>query len=258
MTRFYRIEHQGAARYAVDDSVGRQWHLVDGDIFAEWRKGAPVAADGATLLAPVAPSKIVAIGRNYRDHAAELNNPVPAEPLMFLKPPSAIVGPGAPIVIPPGVGRVDHEAELGVVIGARASKVRREDAWRHVFGFTCVNDVTARELQKKDVQFTRGKGFDTFAPIGPCIATGLEPSMGEGANGFQVEGWVNGERRQAGSTTDLIFPIDVLIAFVSAVMTLVPGDIICTGTPAGVGPLKAGDVVTVKIAGVGELSNPVQ
>jgi 2-keto-4-pentenoate hydratase/2-oxohepta-3-ene-1,7-dioic acid hydratase in catechol pathway len=255
MKRFYRIEHQGAARYAVESGDATRWNLVEGDIFGDWHEGPPVSAAGLTLLAPVTPSKIVAIGRNYRDHAAELNNPVPVEPLMFLKPPSSIVGPGDPIVIPPGVGRVDHEAELGVVIGARARHVRREDAWRHVFGFTCVNDVTARELQKKDVQFTRGKGFDTFAPIGPCIAA----HAGAGApDPFQVEGWVNGERRQSGSTTDLIFPVDELIAFVSAVMTLLPGDIICTGTPAGVGPLKAGDRVTVKISGVGELTNPVQ
>jgi 2-keto-4-pentenoate hydratase/2-oxohepta-3-ene-1,7-dioic acid hydratase in catechol pathway len=254
MTRFYRIEHQGASRYAVEESAGSQWHLVDGDVFGAWKKGSPVAADGAKLLAPVTPSKIVAIGRNYRDHAAELNNPVPAEPLMFLKPPSAIVASGEAIVLPSGAGRVDHEAELGVIVGSRARHVRREDAWRHVFGFTCVNDVTARELQKKDVQFTRGKGFDTFAPIGPCIVA----HSGGAPAPFQVEGWVNGACRQSGSTADLIFPVDELIAFISAVMTLLPGDIICTGTPAGVGPLHAGDQVTVKIAGVGELTNPVQ
>jgi 2-keto-4-pentenoate hydratase/2-oxohepta-3-ene-1,7-dioic acid hydratase in catechol pathway len=175
--------------------------------------------------------------------------------MIFLKPPSAIVGPGDPIVIPDGVGRVDHEAELGVVIGRRARHVSEADAARYVFGLTCVNDVTARELQKKDVQFTRAKGFDTFAPIGPCIVTGLDYRS---PDGLQVEGWVNGERKQSGSTSALIFTIDRLIAFVSAVMTLLPGDIISTGTPAGVGPMKAGDRVTVKIAGVGELTNPVQ
>jgi 2-keto-4-pentenoate hydratase/2-oxohepta-3-ene-1,7-dioic acid hydratase in catechol pathway len=253
MKRFYRIDHQGTPRRVVED--GDRWHFVEGDIFGEWKAGAAVPAGARTFLAPLAPSKIVAIGRNYRDHAAELGNPLPAEPLMFLKPPSAIIGPEEPIVIPEGVGRVDHEAELGVIIGARARKVPREEAFRYVFGLTCVNDVTARDLQKKDVQFTRAKGFDTFAPLGPCIATGLDLRS---PDGIQVEGWVNGERRQAGSTNALIFPIDQLIAFVSGVMTLLPGDIIATGTPAGVGPIKTGDRVTVKVSGVGELTNPVQ
>ena len=256
MKRFYRIEHQGKPRYVVrDDAEAGNARLVEGDIFGDWTQGASVAMNGQRLLAPLTPSKIVAIGRNYREHAAELNNPVPVEPLIFLKPPSAIVGPAEPIVIPPGVGRVDHEAELGVVIGARARNVRAEDASRYVFGLTCVNDVTAREVQKKDVQFTRAKGFDTFAPMGPCIVTGVDYRVPEG---LLVEGWVNGERRQHGSTSALIFSIDYLMAFVSAVMTLLPGDIISTGTPAGVGPLAAGDTVTVKVAHVGELTNPVQ
>jgi 2-keto-4-pentenoate hydratase/2-oxohepta-3-ene-1,7-dioic acid hydratase in catechol pathway len=253
MKRFYRIEHHGTDRHVVED--GDRWHLVDGDIFGSWKAGASISASAQRFLAPVAPSKIVAIGRNYKDHAAELGNPLPVEPLIFLKPPSAIVGPDEPIVIPEGVGRVDHEAELGVVIGRRAHKVSEQEAASYVFGLTCVNDVTARELQKKDVQFTRAKGFDTFAPVGPCIVTGLDYRS---PDGLQVEGWVNGERRQSGSTSALIFSIDRLIAFVSAVMTLLPGDIISTGTPAGVGPMKAGDRVTVKIAGVGELTNPVQ
>ena len=253
MKRFYRIELDGRPRYAVAE--GDRWRLVNGDLFGTWTAGAEVPANGRRLLAPLAPSKIVAIGRNYRDHAAELGNPLPAEPMIFLKPPSAIIGPDEPIVVPEGVGRVDHEAELGVVIGKRARHVSRADAPGYVFGFTCVNDVTARELQKKDVQFTRAKGFDTFAPLGPCLVTGLDF---QGPDGIQVEAWVNGERRQSGSTRDLIFPIEELIAFVSAVMTLLPGDIICTGTPAGVGPIKPGDRVTVRIAGVGELTNPVQ
>ncbi len=256
MKRFYRIEHEGSPRYAVQDADhGEGWRLVDGDIFASWNAGASLSTSGHRLLAPLVPSKIVAIGRNYKDHAAELNNPLPVEPMIFLKPPSAIIGPEEPIILPAGAGRVDHEAELGVVIGTRARHVRREDARRYVFGLTCVNDVTARELQKKDVQFTRAKGFDTFAPMGPCIVTGLDYA---GEDGLMVEGWVNGQRRQAGSTSGLIFPIDELIAFVSAVMTLLPGDIISTGTPAGVGPLSPGDRVTVKVAGVGELTNPVQ
>jgi 2-keto-4-pentenoate hydratase/2-oxohepta-3-ene-1,7-dioic acid hydratase in catechol pathway len=253
MQRFYRIEHRGTPRFVVDS--GGTWQLVEGDLFGDWKPGDVVNSSGQRLLAPVNPSKIVAIGRNYKDHAAELNNPLPVEPLIFLKPPSSIVGPGDPIVIPSGVGRVDHEAEVGVVVGRLARHVKRADASKHVFGFTCVNDVTARELQKKDVQFTRAKGFDTFAPIGPSLVTGLDY---QGSEGILVEGYVNGERRQSGSTKSLIFPIDELIEFVSAVMTLLPGDIISTGTPAGVGPLKAGDSVTIKVAGVGELTNPVQ
>jgi 2-keto-4-pentenoate hydratase/2-oxohepta-3-ene-1,7-dioic acid hydratase in catechol pathway len=253
MKRFYRIDHHGIARHVVED--GDRWHLIEGDLFSEWKAGAAVASNGQRFLAPLVPSKIVAIGRNYKDHAAELGNPLPVEPMIFLKPPSAIIGPDEPILLPKGVGRVDHEAELGVVIGTRARNVSEQDAWRYVFGLTCVNDVTARELQKKDVQFTRAKGFDTFAPVGPAIVTGLDYRS---PGGLQVEGWVNGERRQSGSTSELIFSIDRLIAFISAVMTLLPGDIISTGTPAGVGPLTAGDRVTVKIAGVGELTNPVQ
>jgi 2-keto-4-pentenoate hydratase/2-oxohepta-3-ene-1,7-dioic acid hydratase in catechol pathway len=253
MKRFYRIDHQGTARHVVEDD-GR-WRLVEGDIFGDWQPGEALSPNGRRLLAPLAPSKIVAIGRNYKDHAAELGNPLPAEPMIFLKPPSAVIGPDESIVIPDGVGRVDHEAELGVVIGARAHLVQVQDAAKYVFGLTCVNDVTARELQKKDVQFTRAKGFDTFAPLGPCVVTGLDYHAPEG---LQVEGWVNGERRQSGSTSAMIFAIDHLIAFVSAVMTLLPGDIISTGTPAGVGPLNPGDRVTIKVAGVGELTNPVK
>ena len=253
MSRFFRIDHQGAARHVVEEND--RWRLVAGDIFGTWSAGDAVAQDGQRLLAPVEPSKIVAVGRNYKEHADELGNPLPAEPMIFFKPPSAIVGAGEPILIPDGVGRVDYEAELGVVIGSRARNVAEGDAFRHVFGLTCVNDVTARELQKKDVQFTRAKGFDTFAPIGPCVVTGLDYRSAEG---LTVEGWVNGERRQHGSTRALIFSIDRLIAFISSVMTLEPGDIISTGTPAGVGPLKAGDRVTIKVEGVGELTNPVE
>jgi 2-keto-4-pentenoate hydratase/2-oxohepta-3-ene-1,7-dioic acid hydratase in catechol pathway len=249
--RFYRIEHDGAPRQAVEENGA--WRLVDGDIFGEWRAGDSIAGSAHRLLAPVMPSKIVAIGLNYKDHAAEQGKAIPAEPLMFLKPSTAVIGPGDPIVIPAGAGRVDHEAEVGVVIGRRARQVSEADALSVVFGITCVNDVTARELQRKDVQYTRAKGFDTFAPVGPCIATGIDLSSPIG-----VEGWVNGERRQASSTRELIFGIPRLIAFISAVMTLLPGDIVSTGTPAGIGPLAAGDRVTVKVDGVGELTNPVE
>lgn len=231
------------------------WRLVDGDIFGAWKPGQPVSPSGHQLLPPVVPSKIVAVGLNYKDHAAEVKKPLPAEPLLFLKPSTAVIGPDDPIVIPEGMGRIDHEAEMGVVIGSRAWQVRESDAARYVFGITCVNDVTARELQAKDVQYTRAKGFDTFAPIGPCIATGLAY---DAPPGLAVEAWVNGERRQASSTRELIFSVPRLIAFISSVMTLLPGDIITTGTPSGIGPLAAGDRVTIKVEGVGELTNPVE
>jgi 2-keto-4-pentenoate hydratase/2-oxohepta-3-ene-1,7-dioic acid hydratase in catechol pathway len=250
MKRYYRIDHQGTPRHVVEEDG--TWRWVDGEIFGTHRAGAPVSPEGLRLLPPVSPSKIVAVGLNYKDHAAEQNKPLPAEPMIFLKPSTAVIGPDAVIVLPEGAGRVDHEAEAGVVIGARARHVSEAEAPQYVFGITCVNDVTARELQVKDVQYTRAKGFDTFAPIGPCVAVGLDYTRPEG---LAVEGWVNGTRRQASSTKDLIFPIPRLIAFISSVMTLLPGDIISTGTPAGIGPLVPGDRVTIKVEGVGELTN---
>ena len=252
MKRFYRIEYEGRPRHVIEE--GGTWRLLEGELFAEYEPGAPIAATGHRLLAPIVPSKIVAVGLNYKDHAAEVNKPLPSEPLLFLKPPTAVIGPDETIVIPDGAGRIDHEAEVGVVIGARASRVREQDAHQYVFGLTCVNDVTARELQKKDVQYTRAKGFDTFAPVGPCIAAGIDYRS---AAGITVEGWVNGVLRQSSTTLQLIFPIDRLIAFISSVMTLLPGDIISTGTPAGIAPLRDGDRVTIKVDGVGELTNPV-
>ena len=198
------------------------------------------------------PSKIVCVGLNYRDHAAEQNKPLPKEPMIFIKPSTAVIRNGEPIRIPPGVGRVDHEAELGVVIGKIAYRVSKERALDYVRGVTCVNDVTARELQARDVQYTRAKGFDTFAPIGPVIATGYD------GRPLAVEGIVNGEVRQSSSTRELIFQVDHLIWFISSVMTLLPGDIIATGTPSGIGPLKAGDTVTIRVEGIGELTNPVE
>jgi 2-keto-4-pentenoate hydratase/2-oxohepta-3-ene-1,7-dioic acid hydratase in catechol pathway len=226
--------------------------LIEGDVFAgpPYKTGENVT-DGMRILAPVAPSKIVAIGLNYKDHAAEMNKPLPSEPLMFLKPSTAVIGPGDTIRIPPNVGEVHYEAELGVVIGRRASRVSAGEAMAHVLGLTCLIDVTARELQRKDVQYTRAKGFDTFAPVGPCIAIGLDPSA------LDVEGWLNAERKQASNTRQLIFTVPQIVAFVSNVMTLLPGDVIATGTPSGVGPLKSGDTFTVKISGIGELRNTV-
>jgi len=252
MDRIYRYSQGGSARYAVERSGAL--HALEGDVFGSYSAGAPIAGGLAslTLLAPVMPSKIVCVGLNYKDHAAEQNKPLPAEPLIFIKPTTSVIGPGAAIKLPPGVGRVDHEAELGVVIGKRAHRVKRANAWDHVLGLVCVNDVTARDLQNRESQYTRCKGFDTFAPVGPCIATGLDGAP------RTVEGWVNGVRRQASSTAHLIFPIDHLIEFVSFVMTLEPGDIISTGTPAGIGSLAAGDRVSVTVEGVGELANVVE
>ncbi len=252
MKRYYRIEHNGQPRHVVEQD--NNWHLIEGDIFGAHEAGERVASEGHRLLPPVMPSKIVCVGLNYKDHAAEQNKPLPAEPMLFIKPSTAVIGPGGAIVLPEGAGRIDHEAEAAVVIGKQASHVSEADAHKYVLGITCANDVTARQLQVKDIQYTRAKGFDTFAPLGPCIATGLDYN---GSAGLTVEGWVNGERRQASSTKELIFPIHKLIAFISAVMTLLPGDVISTGTPSGIGPLTAGDRVTIKVQGVGELTNIV-
>jgi 2-keto-4-pentenoate hydratase/2-oxohepta-3-ene-1,7-dioic acid hydratase in catechol pathway len=252
MKRFFRIEYEGRPRHVIAEDQG--WRLLEGDLFGQHEAGDAIPATGHRLLAPVEPSKIVAVGLNYKDHAAEQNKPLPAEPMLFLKPSTSVVGPGDSIVIRGGIGRVDHEAEVGVVIGRRASRVVARDAHLYILGLTCVNDVTARELQRQDIQYTRAKGFDTFAPVGPCVAVGLDYDAPEG---LAIEGWVNDTCRQSSSTRELIFPIRQLVAFISSVMTLLPGDIISTGTPAGIGPIAAGDLVTVKVAGVGELTNPV-
>jgi 2-keto-4-pentenoate hydratase/2-oxohepta-3-ene-1,7-dioic acid hydratase in catechol pathway len=252
MKRFYRIQHKGAPRHVVEEN--RVWRLIEGDIFGRYQTGEEIATNGHAILPPIIPSKIVAVGLNYKDHAAEQNKPLPDEPLIFLKPSTAVIGPNDPIVLPEGIGRVDHEAELGVVIGSQAWQVSEQDAPKYVFGLTCVNDVSARVLQAKDGQFTRAKGFDSFAPLGPCIASGIPYDT---PDGIQVEAWVNGTCRQSSSTRELIFPVNKLIAFISSVMTLLPGDVISTGTPAGVAPLQPGDSVTIKVAGVGELTNPV-
>lgn len=248
--RLFRVRHDGVPRLVLERAGA--WWLADGDLATGWRDGARIAAPAPdTWLAPVEPSKLVCIGLNYRDHAAERGRPIPAAPMVFLKPSTAVIGPGVPIRIPPGVGRVDHEAELGVVIGRRASGVPRGSALDHVLGYTCVNDVTARDLQDRGVQYSHCKGYDTFAPLGPAILLVRDP--GE----LVVEGVVNGETRQRSTTRELIFPVDALVEYISAIMTLLPGDVIATGTPAGIGPLAPRDVVTVRIGGIGELTNPV-
>ena len=211
----------------------------------------PMPLSAAQLLAPVTPSKIVCVGRNYRDHAKELGNEVPAEPLLFFKPPSSLLAPGGTVQMPPASARVDFEGELALVIGRRASKLKADADWRsYVRGYTVANDVTARDLQKKDGQWTRAKGFDTFCPVGPIVSDEVDPEAG-----LTVETRVNGELRQHGSTTDFIFSIPALLAYITAAITLEPGDLLLTGTPAGVGPLAAGDRVDVTIAGLGVLSN---
>ncbi|HTC40564.1 MAG TPA: fumarylacetoacetate hydrolase family protein [Candidatus Acidoferrales bacterium] len=205
------------------------------------------------MLAPCGPSKIVCVGRNYAAHAAELGNEMPKEPLLFLKPPSSIIGPEEAIMLPKASNRVEHEGELGVVIGKRCSHLSDEaDPLSFVLGYTCVNDVTARDLQKADVQFTRAKGFDSFCPVGPHIETQLDP-----ANAL-VECRVNGQTRQSSSTELMTYPVAFLIRYISHIMTLMPGDLIATGTPAGVGALVANDTVEVSVAGIGVLRNPVQ
>jgi 2-keto-4-pentenoate hydratase/2-oxohepta-3-ene-1,7-dioic acid hydratase in catechol pathway len=226
---------------------------ISGVPWGQWSRGSRSArlAD-VRFLAPVEPSKIVCVGRNYAAHAAELGNELPKEPLIFLKPPSSIIGPQEPIILTPYSQRVEHEGELAIVIGRGCSHLRdTDDALAHVLGYTCLNDVTARDLQKSDVQFTRAKGFDTFCPIGPHIETDLDPSN------VLVETHVNRARRQSGSTSLMLYPPAFLVRWISRMMTLHPGDVIATGTPAGVGLLVAGDTVEVSVAGIGVLRNPV-
>jgi 2-keto-4-pentenoate hydratase/2-oxohepta-3-ene-1,7-dioic acid hydratase in catechol pathway len=259
--RFCRFESDNVGRYGLIETVANQDvirrtldHLPTAA--SDFEHGTPVDIPlaSARLLAPVSPSKIVCIGRNYREHAKELNHPIPTEPLIFLKPPSAVLDPGAPILRPTALSqRVDHEGELGVVIGKRCHGLRAGDDVREfILGYTCVNDVTARDLQNKDGQWSRAKGFDTFCPFGPMVVSGLDPW-----SGVRVQTRVNGQIRQDGTTADFLFPLDVILRFISQVMTLEPGDLIATGTPAGVGPLQLGDTVEVTVKGVGSLSNPV-
>ena len=231
---------------------GGRFFWLEGDLFGDYAPGEEIpAGEPLTFLAPVRPSIVVCIGLNYKDHAAEMKKKLPEEPLVFFKPTTSVIGPEEAIQIPSWAGRIEHEAELAIVIGRRARHVRSAEAMDHVLGVTCLNDVTARELQAKDVQYSRAKGFDTFSPIGPCIAVGLDPSA------LDIEGWVNGERRQHSNTRELIFSVPYLVEHVTRFMTLEAGDVITTGTPSGVGALVPGDRMMVKLEGVGTLSNPV-
>jgi len=208
---------------------------------------------GAFLLPPVQPSKIVCVGRNYREHAAELGNEVPQEPLLFFKPPSSLLPTGGTILRPKISARTDYEGELGVVIARRCHRLGDSDDVRpYILGYTCVNDFTARDLQKKDSQWVRGKGYDTFCPVGPVVTDSIDPWLG-----VQVESRINGDVRQSGNTRDFIFPLEVIIRYISQIMTIEPGDLIATGTPEGVGPVVAGDVVEISIEGIGQLRNSV-
>lgn len=208
--------------------------------------------EDVSLLSPVKPSKIVCVGLNYRDHAGELSMKLPEEPVLFLKPPSALLSPGGTILLPTGAGRVDYEAELAVVIGKTARKINRSEACDFIMGYTCFNDITARELQHKDGQWSRAKGFDTFAPCGPCLETELDVSD------RKIKCLLNGKLVQSSSTKEMVFGIFELVEFISGVMTLFPGDIIATGTPPGVGEIKAGDTVEIEVEGLGRLTNEVE
>lgn len=240
----------GPAYGLIENDVVYQ---LSGDVFGEsFRPGDRVGAvSDVKLLAPVVPGKIVCIGRNYAAHAAERGEEVPTEPLIFLKPPSAVIGPGDAVELLPDVGLVHHESELVVVIGRRGRFIPEPQALDFVLGYTCANDVSARDYQAKDGQWTRAKGFDTFCPLGPWINTDLDSAD------LAVACTVNGQPRQSGRTSQLVFKVPHLIAHISKIMTLEPGDLILTGTPSGVGPIVPGDEVVVEVEGIGQLQNPV-
>lgn len=247
--KFLRFVKDGKTRFGV---VKENRILeVEGDIFGEYKiiqiEHRPTEI---RFLPPCSPTKIVAVGLNYRDHAAEMKKSPPEEPLLFMKPGTAVIGHEDKILYPKHMSsRVDYEGELGVVIGKKAKWVNEDEAPTYILGYTCLNDVTARDLQAKDIQYTRAKGFDTFAPIGPAIETELDPSD------LQISTFLNGERKQHSRTSELIFNIPRLLSFISRVMTLLPGDIIATGTPSGIGPMRGGDKVEVEIEGIGILRN---
>jgi 2-keto-4-pentenoate hydratase/2-oxohepta-3-ene-1,7-dioic acid hydratase in catechol pathway len=253
-------------RVALPQSRQPHWAVEDGDEFRLLREspfeGGPLRLAGeswskkkARVFAPVGPSKIVCVGRNYRAHAEELDHEVPLEPLIFLKPPTAIVGPGTPICIPPDSELVHHEGELAVVVGRMLRHASEMEAVGAIFGYACANDITARDIQRKEGKFTRAKGYDTFCPLGPALVSADEISE---PDDLSLTVRVDGEVRQQGNTRDMVFAVPKLLSFISHIMTLVPGDVVLTGTPAGVGKLEAGQVVEVEITGVGLLENPVQ
>ncbi|MGQ0506040.1 MAG: fumarylacetoacetate hydrolase family protein [Myxococcaceae bacterium] len=249
--RFCRFRHAGSDAYGVIDG-----ELVTALSGAPWlgveRSGSPVALEQVELLVPSDASKIVAVGQNYRKHAEEMNKPVPAEPLIFIKPSTALNATGKPILLPPESEEVHHEAELALVIGRKLHRAAEAEATAAIFALTCFNDVTARDIQKREVQHTRGKGYDTFACAGPWMVTDLSPAD------LRLTCKLNGLFRQDSRTSDMIFSPARLVSFISHVMTLLPGDLVSTGTPSGVGPIKTGDRVEIEIEGIGTLSNSVE
>jgi 2-keto-4-pentenoate hydratase/2-oxohepta-3-ene-1,7-dioic acid hydratase in catechol pathway len=248
--RLVRFRH--GERIATGFVSDQEVRVIRGTFFEDpVPTGEDVPLADVRLLAPVIPSKVVAVARNYPEHAAELGNPLPESPMVFFKPATSVIGPGDPIPIPDGTERVDHEAELAVVIGRLCRRVTEADAARFVLGYTCANDITARDWQKADGQWARAKGSDGFCPLGPWVETEVDPSD------LAVTASVNGEDRQAGRTSDMVFSAAALIAFVSRTITLLPGDVLLTGTPPGVGPLRPGDRVEVEVEGIGVLVNGV-
>ncbi|HKS76840.1 MAG TPA: fumarylacetoacetate hydrolase family protein [Terriglobales bacterium] len=261
--KYCRFESDGQPQYGLVESIAGHEQIIrvlaaspqNSEDLEDipTRRIEPISLDKSKLLVPVEPSKIICVGRNYREHASELGNEVPTEPLLFFKPPSSLLNPGENIVRPRISTRTDYEGELGLVIGRRCRNLGPdEDVKPYILGYTAVNDFTARDIQKKDGQWTRGKGFDTFCPVGPLVSNEIDPWAG-----ITVETRVDGEIRQHGTTRDFIFPLDVILRYITAFMTLLPGDLIATGTPAGVGPVTAGSVVEVTVEGVGTLRNPI-
>jgi len=247
--RLVRFFWEGRSGYAILEG-GKVYPLWDTPYSGLVKSGEGMELSEVTLLAPCEPSKIVALGLNYKDHAAEFGHPVPDEPLIFMKPSTAVIGPNADIVYPRMSRRVDYEAELAVVIGKTARHVPEDRALDYVLGYTAFNDVTARDLQKKDGQFTRSKSFDTFAAMGPWIETEIP-----NPDNLTVAAYLNGERRQHSNTNNMVFGVACLISFISRIMTLLPGDVIATGTPSGIGPMRVGDVVEIRVEGIGTLRN---
>ncbi len=248
--RLVRFRREGQESYGVweDDRI----RPIEGEPFGKIRySGAPIAFEDAALLAPCRPGKIIAVGLNYQDHAKELKKKVGKEPILFLKAPSSVLDPGGAIITPKGVRRLDFEAELAVVIKKTCRSVTPKEAQGVILGYTCLNDVTARDLQVRDGQWARSKSYDTFSPIGPAIASGIDP------RNLTIASFLNGLPRQASHTSKMIFDAFMIVSVASGVMTLMPGDVIATGTPAGVGPMRAGDTIEVRIEGIGSLVNTV-
>ncbi len=249
--KIYHFKHNNTIQYGVLKE--EELNPIEGSLFGKYRiKGQGIPIGDVLILPPVLPSKIIAVGRNYKEHADERGQQVPERPLIFLKPPSAVIGPNDTIIYPEATRRLDYEGELAFIIKKKVWKLEQvEEAEDCILGFTCLNDVTARDLQDKDGQWTRAKSFDTFAPIGPCVSTDIDPSR------LRIKTFLNGKLRQSGNTANMIFPVSELLKYISHIMTLFPGDIITTGTPSGVGPMSPGDRVDVQIEGIGTLSNTV-